>query len=128
MDETLKNHLTGLDPPVNTLLDEEADLPYGYPGGFKAYLKDSGGFVVIYSPQTLNFDGITRTCMVQMDVLAPSKAEARALADRITRTLHQHPSSSNYNTPYELLTENNTPIDGGYKTTLTFQGPHKETP
>lgn len=124
MDEDIMQRLTSLDPPVNVLLDEEANLPYEHPGGFTAYLQQSTtGFVVIYSPQLLESNGVHGTGLIQLDVIGPDKAKAVALSARVKAALHQHPSSNDFSSPYELISSNNTPIDdGGYKTTLTFQG------
>lgn len=123
MDEDIKARLIGLDPPVNVLLDTQDQKPYLYrPGGFSGFLAARQSFVQIHSPQVTGTDAVLDVGLVQLDVIGLDKALAVTTANRVRSALHQHPAESTFGAPYQLLTEASTPLDTGYKITLTFMG------
>ena len=111
---------------VDVLLPEDIDAPTrgglpNQPTGLTAFLATRpAGYVQLYDDAgtfaTLNVGH----GLVTLDVVAPDRAAAQALADRVVRALHGVPARP---TPYALLTPARVqPITGrAVRATLQFQ-------
>lgn len=113
--------LRALTPAVNVLEPDQANVPHEYPGGFGAFLRERGAFVLVRDPSGVGGGGqsLLSVSLLQIDVAGPDRATTTALVERLHKALDN--VTAIRPTPYTPVSDQPFPLDGGaLRVAVTF--------